>query len=292
MNKKLIALAAAAALCFGFCCASAEEPETAGGEMLPLEGVTLLNNVSAVCEGENGSIKVTASARGIESEVVLDVFISTDGLVEKIDVVSHGETPAIGGVALSDEYLPEFYGKDSAEGVDAYAGASVTSKAIAQCVSAAVNQYKSINGIEFEEDLTSEELIKAELEEHLGEDCELIETDLIDTVTAVYKSENGYAFLTEGKGHAEEPMKLLVFTDAKGIVRHISVIESCETEGIGSKVLDPTNLFYYYGGSNFAMIDIPGTWKIDAVGGATETSFGVMKLVNAAMKQYAAVTAK
>lgn len=295
MNRKLISFAAAAALCFSFsaaACADNAAQDTPDAEPVLMEDAELLNNVSAVYECENGNIKVTVTARGLESDVVLDVYVSPEGLVEKIEVVSHGETPGIGGVALSDEYLPNYYGLDSADEVDAYAGASVTSKAIAKCVNTAINQYKSINGIEFEAELTLEELIAAELEENLGEDWEQLELEeLTETVTAVYKAEKGFAFLTEGKGHAEEPMQLLVFTDNKGVVRHISVIESFETEGIGSKVLAPTNLFFYYGGSNFAMIDIPGTWKIDVVGGATETSLGVMKLVNAAMKEFAAVNA-
>lgn len=285
--KKYIALLAAAALCFSF--SAAAFAEDINEELTAIEDAELVAGVNAVYEGENGSIIAETTARGIESDIVLNVYVDAEGLVEKIEVVSHGETPSIGGMALSEEYLSSYYGLDSAEGVDAYAGASITSKAIAECVTAAVNQYKSLNGIEFEAALTSEEILAAALEENLGEGYEELEAELIDGVTAVYASENGYGFCVEGKGHAEEFIKLVVFTDKNGIVKMINVIESCETEGIGSKVLAQTNLFFYYGGDKFAMIDMPGTVKIDVVSGATETSMAVFKLVMAAEKQFAAI---
>lgn len=246
--------------------------------------VTPVDGVSAVEQGSVGSLRMTASARGMENDVVLSITLDADGNVTDIEVVSHGETPALGGAALEGDYLQSYVGADP-ESVDAYAGATYTSEAIKNCIELAVMQYKSVNGIEFEAPKTVEELVAEALE-----GFEAVEGDFAAPVIAVYSSESGYAVDVEGVGHeAEHPMRLIVMLDKEGVVENIVVIDHQETPDLGANVLEQKYLCFYYGGKHFTMIDMGDDTKIDILSGATETSFGVLKLVNAASETVAAL---
>lgn len=237
----------------------------------------MLDGVSSVEQGSAGSLRVTASARGMESDVVLAVTLDIEGNVTAVELVSHGETPTLGGAALEGDYLQSYVGAD-ADAVDAYAGATYTSEAIKTCVKLAVMQYKSVNGIEFEAPKTVEELVSETLEGFVA-----VESDFAAPVIGVYANENGFAVDVEGIGHdAEHPMRLIVMLDKDGVVENIVVIDHTETPDLGANCLEQKYLCFYYGGKHFTMIDMGDDTKIDVFSGATETSFGVLKLVNAA----------
>lgn len=267
-------------------------------ESVLLTDAELLDGVSQVYMNPDGSYTVTASARGFESDVVLDVGLDSAGAITGVSVVSHGETPDKGGQALSPEYLTSYAGLTASSGVEAFSGATYTSDAIAACVDTAINEYKLLNGIEFETAVAEEDLIAAALGEVFPGGFEQLTgfEPVKETVKAVYKGSEGYAFYMVGPGYYgdELPIKILVCTDASGKVTEIRTIENNETGDNGSQALGENYLALYKGGSSFSLFDIsiPGVFftKIDTLSGATDSCYGVFYLVEAATKQFAALS--
>lgn len=261
---------------------AAPAAEESAAESFEAADADMLDGVSSVEQGSAGSLRVTASARGMESDVVLAVTLDIEGNATAVELVSHGETPTLGGAALEGDYLQSYVGAD-ADAVDAYAGATYTSEAIKTCVKLAVMQYKSVNGIEFEAPKTVEELVSETLEGFVA-----VEGDFAAPVIGVYANENGFAVDVEGIGHeADHPMRLIVMLDKDGVVENIVVIDHQETPDLGANCLEQKYLCFYYGGKHFTMIDMGDDTKIDILSGATETSFGILKLVNAACETVA-----
>jgi electron transport complex protein RnfG len=120
-------------------------------------------NIVSVHKGENGFV-VETSTYGYAGDITMYIGVSNEGKVTGLVVNTMSETPGLGGEALTDHvFLSQFlnqsgsftvatHGADAfssatgetaaAEGeeieVDAITGATVTSKAVARCVSSAV----------------------------------------------------------------------------------------------------------------------------------------------------------
>ena len=100
------------------------------------------SNVRAVYKAQNGYVVLTAT-QGYVDQIAVLVGVSNEGKVTGLQVRSSKETAGLGGQALTDwEFLRQFLNTDGSaavgETVDAIAGATVTSKAIARCVNSAV----------------------------------------------------------------------------------------------------------------------------------------------------------
>lgn len=120
-------------------------------------------NIVSVHKGENGFVVETCTY-GYAGDITMYIGVSNEGKVTGLVVNTMSETPGLGGEALTDHvFLSQFlnqsgsftvatHGADAfsgatgetaaAEGeeieVDAITGATVTSKAVARCVSSAV----------------------------------------------------------------------------------------------------------------------------------------------------------
>ena len=99
-------------------------------------------NVRAVYKAQNGYVVHTAT-QGYVDQIAVLVGVSNEGKVSGLQVRSSKVTAGLGGQALTDwEFLRQFLNTDGSaavgETVDALAGATVTSKAIARCVNSAV----------------------------------------------------------------------------------------------------------------------------------------------------------
>ena len=262
-----------------------------GQEMAVAEDAEKLDGVDEVFLGADGAVASLVTERGFESDVKLLVGVGADGAVTGIYVVAQGETPERGGKALEEEYLSQFVGRESTEGIDAFSGATGTSNAVFTAVETAICQYKAVNGIAYEAEQTAEEKLEAALAGFLGEEYEACGEELVNLVTGAWKSDKGYCFLTEKPGYDEAlPIRLLVCLDAKGFVREINVLEQHETLDNGSQAFAENYLALYEGGSSFTVFDgLPGT-KIDTLSGATESCYSVFQLINAATMQYSRAT--
>ena len=98
--------------------------------------------IRAVYKAENGYVIETATV-GYVDEITMYVGVTNKGKVVGLVVDELHETFGLGSKALTDtDFLAQFLGTagDAAvgENVDAISGATVTSKAVARCVNAAV----------------------------------------------------------------------------------------------------------------------------------------------------------
>ena len=84
----------------------------------------------------------TVSANGFGGAVELMVGIDTAGKICGVEVIEHSETKGIGSNVLTGSYLSRYNGKYGSlalgADVDAYTGATVTSKAVLSAVNAAL----------------------------------------------------------------------------------------------------------------------------------------------------------
>ena len=120
--------------------------------------------VKAVFEGLNENkeivgwcVSVTPSGYGGELDMM--VGIKADGTVSGIKVVSHSETPGLGGKVTEEEFSSQFDGKETSEPLSvikngtpkkseivAISGATITSKAVKDGVNAAIDAVEAIKG--------------------------------------------------------------------------------------------------------------------------------------------------
>jgi len=98
-----------------------------------------------------------------------------------------------------------------------------------------------------------------------------------------YKADNGagYVITTKVKG-MEAGLKVMVGIDSQGKVTGLSVLEHSETKGIGTKVLDQAYL-------DEKAIGLTSNDAFDGITGATYTSKGIQKVLDAAFAAYAQV---
>lgn len=133
-----------------------------GSESFTLEPVGQeQEGILSVHKGQNGFV-VETYTNGYVGQITMLVGVSTEGKVTGLVILDMAETPGLGGAALTDHvFLAQFLntggdvaiqtgGEDAFSGatgaadseaqsyVDGITGATVTSKAIARCVNAAV----------------------------------------------------------------------------------------------------------------------------------------------------------
>ena len=102
-------------------------------------GTELLGHVAAV------------TAHGFGGEISMTVGVDLDGKVTGVDIVSHSETPGVGSAVTEQDFLSRFVGKSgtvtvNAGGnrIDAVTGATLSSKAVAAGVNAALSAVASL----------------------------------------------------------------------------------------------------------------------------------------------------
>ncbi len=99
-------------------------------------------NIRTVYKGDQGYVILTAT-QGYAGPISVLIGVSNEGVVKGLQIREMSETYGLGWNALTDvEFLKQFLNtKGDAQvgsNVDAIAGATVTSKAVARCVNSAV----------------------------------------------------------------------------------------------------------------------------------------------------------
>lgn len=100
------------------------------------------DSIRAAYKAENGYVICVVTA-GYAGDIAMLVGVSNEGFVTGLQIRDMSETPGLGGKALTDaEFLRQFLKTTGdaqvGENIDAITGATVTSKAIARAVNAAV----------------------------------------------------------------------------------------------------------------------------------------------------------
>ena len=132
--------------------------ETARQELLPeaegfekIDGIDVAN-VSDVYAATNGvGYVVTSSSKGYGGTMTVMVSFTPEGTIKQIKVTEQAETQGIGSnVANNAAYWANYAGKDGTAplalgtDVDAYAGATISSRALNNAVNSAIAAYNAI----------------------------------------------------------------------------------------------------------------------------------------------------
>jgi len=96
----------------------------------------------------------------------------------------------------------------------------------------------------------------------------------------------GTGILVASRGYGG-PIKMAVGVDGNGKVAGVSIVSMNETPGLGSKVVDNKDFLPRFGG----LASADAAHKVDTITGATKSSRGVRKGVEAALAVYAVIGA-
>ena len=131
--------------------------EAARTELLPdaqgFEAVDLTAaNVSAIYKTTNDvGVVITSSAKGYGGDVVVMTAFNPDGTIKQIKVTEQAETKGIGSnVVANADYWTRYEGLASDhelvlnQDVDAYTGATISSRAVLSAVNSAIAAYNQI----------------------------------------------------------------------------------------------------------------------------------------------------
>ena len=255
-----------------------------GREFTAFSGDLVDGITAAYSTGNNAGTVSSTSFNGFGGAVKLMVGVDADGKVTGIQVMEQSETPGVGSNALTTEYLAKYTGADSVDGIDAYSGATFTSKAVKKGVEAALKQAEAIksggNSGPSEGDAISEAVFKLipGIKEYF------IIASTADGQTIVYSDGNatgahtGYAIQTQAKGHHGD-IKVVVGLDKDGKITGVIPVASSET--IGADALNNEAFLNQFVGET--SIGEAGSKTIDGVSGATETSNAVIECVKTAL---------
>ena len=254
-------------------------PETAAPETeAPAADTTEGSGTPAAASGSYTPGTYTATAKGIESDVKVDVTVDESSITDVAIDVS-GETAGI-GADIGDQMAEKFLAAQSAD-VDVVAGASITSNALMQAMADALAQASA--GAE----AAPEQVTEAVQEEAVTEDTAAVEavtedaaveavTEAEETTVAQTASAAMYVpgtYTATAKG-IESDVKVDVTVDESSIT-DIAVDVSGETAGIGADIGDQMVEKFLAAQSA----------DVDVVAGASITSNALMQAMADALAQ-------
>ena len=111
-----------------------------------------VENVSGIYTADNGAgAVITASGKGYGGDVVVMVAFGPDDTIKQIKVTEAAETKGIGSnVTENSEYQANYSGLPATQAlvlgtdVDAYSGATISSRAVNNAVNSAIDAYNEI----------------------------------------------------------------------------------------------------------------------------------------------------
>ena len=132
--------------------------EAARTELLPdaqsfekVEGIDVANVSDVYRTTTDVGVVITSSAKGYGGDVVVMTAITPDGNIKQIKVTEQSETKGIGSNVVSTPSYWERYEGVSAgqalvlnQDIDAYSGATISSKAVLSAVNSAIEAYNQI----------------------------------------------------------------------------------------------------------------------------------------------------
>lgn len=128
-----------------------------GDSFTPYDGKLVCDGAVTECyiADNKSGMAVTATYKSFGGTLTAMVGIDKDGKVTGVTVTNHADTPGLGTKAMTDEYLTQYSGVDTAgqdnikndANIDQIVGATISSNAVYQCVSEALLQYKECGGV-------------------------------------------------------------------------------------------------------------------------------------------------
>lgn len=114
-----------------------------GYARVTVEDVLLVNGADGAAAGY---VMTVTSPNGYGGDVKVALGISTDGVIQGFEPLSHGETPGYGANMEDQSYRDSFKGKTNAADVDQISGATYTTTALREATGAALLAVSCLNG--------------------------------------------------------------------------------------------------------------------------------------------------
>lgn len=113
-------------------------------------GAQLLAISEASAGGQTIGWVFTAAASGYSGQVTVMCGIDCDGLVTRVKISEHTETPGLGSKVAEPDYTDQFIGADAetSAAIDGITGATFTSVALKEAIGAAFLGYQQIAEVE------------------------------------------------------------------------------------------------------------------------------------------------
>ena len=260
-----------------------------------------------------GYIVAAVSSSGYGGDIEVAIGIK-DGKITGFSSIKNSETAGLGSKCSEPEFTEQFKGKSASlltysksgassdTEIDAISGATITTNAVTEAVNAAILFYQDnfAGGAQdvakpdltefykqaypdansFEDIENSQEMIDSSaqlLDEYGLNSCEIIE------VKSVNNGE-GYVIAASGTGFAKTSPFEIAIGIKENTFTGFAVINSMETPGYGSKIGEEEFTGQFAGKSvGIKTQKVGGTDdnEIDAIAGATVTSNGITKTINA-----------
>ena len=237
----------------------------------------LMGSALAYNEGE-----YTAEALGHAGNIQVTVTIDADGRITDVKCVGDQETPTVGGYAMAD--LPAVIIKAQTTDIDmdAFSGATNTTKGVLEAVQACLDQAGGEPVLEEAveeapaEEAPAEEAAEEAPAEEAAEEVPAEEAAEPEAVEPGAYTPGEYT--AEALGHAGN-VQVTVTIDEDGRIAAVSCVGDQETPTVGG----------------YAMMDLPAVIikaqgtdiDLDAFSGATNTTRGVLEAVEACLAQAA-----
>ena len=131
---------------------SALSPEELRAALLPDAGAITPVDVSAdgvteAYKGEAYGVVIYAQAEGFyKKPVTAAVGFDDDGVITGVYIDASNETADVGGQVGRPRFAGQFVGKTSLDGVDAVAGATISSNAAMDAVQKAIDAFSTVKG--------------------------------------------------------------------------------------------------------------------------------------------------
>lgn len=134
-------------------------PSPGLAETLAVDGVEI-GSVYAAVRGngtQTGYVVETTSSEGYNGDIVLYVGITMEGVLNRVSILSIGETPGL-GMRAEEVLIPQLKdlaveqiaytktGSDEEGVIDAISGATITTKAVTNAVNGALKMAQELNG--------------------------------------------------------------------------------------------------------------------------------------------------
>jgi electron transport complex protein RnfG len=277
--------------------AGADDVSPYGGTM-PGEDSSIKEIYEAKAGGSVMGYVYKVSVQGYKDMVDVLVGIKADGNLGAAKVTKLAETPGLGALVQEPKFIDQYTGKPIAESfkvvkaapanpneIESVSGATISSNAVTTAINDAVNHYKTeIKGEAVVEEPKAEPTIENMLLD--GDAMEEMTGDLKTLKVTKAGAVTGYIVYGEGKGYYDTPIIVAVGFDlATKKITNIMVTEQNETQGLGTAITDVEFSEMFQGKDAQAQ-------KIEVYSGASVSSEGAIKAINAAITYFNDVLAK
>ena len=243
-------------------------PEADGFELLELSD--LPDGGTEVYSATNGTgTVVMAEGKGYGGVMKIIVGIDADGKITGTKTLSHGETAGLGSKTAEPKFQNQFPGQDeSLSGVSTISGATISSKCFIGAVKKAFEAQNIAQGG------TAENPLEAKMAQYYPN------AEFKEVTGGIQCGAEGNVVLSTAKGYGGD-MTIAVLFDGSDTVIDVVVVQSSETEGLGSRVGEEAFTAQFIGKTSAD--------GVDNIAGATISSTAFKKAFNAAVENLAAV---